>query len=117
MACGNHKSANRKWWHSHKEQQLALQRAYRKRLKDEVYAAYGGYICVCCGESNPLFLTLDHVKNDGNIHRKQIGNRGGIGIYVWLRKHRFPPGIQVLCWNCNQGKRLNHGICPHKVEV
>jgi hypothetical protein len=21
----------------------------------------------------------------------------------------------VLCMNCNHGKRMNHGICPHQV--
>jgi hypothetical protein len=25
----------------------------------------------------------------------------------------FPAGFQVLCFNCNQGRRLNHGVCPH----
>lgn len=107
---------NLAYYHRHRERNLAWQRAYRQRLKDEVYAAYGGYVCACCGETQKIFLTLDHIKNDGTAHRKQMGSRGGIAIYVWLRKHKFPPGIQVLCFNCNHGKQLNHGVCPHKAE-
>jgi hypothetical protein len=30
-------------------------------------------------------------------------------------KTGFPDGYQVLCMNCNWGKRMNKGICPHKV--
>src|ERR1700690_1237472 len=44
----------------------------RKREKDAVFAAYGGYVCACCGEMEKAFLTLDHLNNDGNKHRKQV---------------------------------------------
>jgi hypothetical protein len=87
---------------------------YRTRIKNAVYAAYGGYRCACCGETEPSFLAIDHVDNDGYAHRKKIGFRGGIGIYLWIVKNQFPPGFQVLCYNCNQGKRINGGICPHQ---
>ncbi len=42
------------------------------RLKDDIYKAYGGYVCTCCGETRELFLTLDHINNDGAEHRKQL---------------------------------------------
>jgi hypothetical protein len=90
----------------------------RKRIKDAVFAAYGGYVCVCCGETERAFLTLDHVNNDGNKHRKDIVGRkhfAGAHTYGWLVKQGFPSGFQVLCMNCNWGKRLN-GVCPHKVR-
>jgi hypothetical protein len=29
-------------------------------------------------------------------------------------RNGFPPGYQVLCMNCNHGKRMNNGVCPHK---
>lgn len=88
-------------------------RDYWAKLKHSTILAYGGYVCACCGEKEPKFLTLDHVNNDGAKHREEIGNRGA-GIYKWLRDKGYPPGFQILCMNCNHGKALNNGICPHK---
>lgn len=80
-----------------------------KVLKDEVFAAYGGYICACCGEDIPAFLSIDHIHEDGADHRRRIGT----DLYRWLIKHEFPEGFQVLCMNCQWGKR-KHGVCPHQ---
>lgn len=96
-------------------------KAMRVTIRDVVFAAYGGYVCVCCGETNKNFLTLDHVHNDGAEWRRKIfGNRfcAGYRTYKWLMEHGFPSdiGIQVMCMNCNHGKRMNHGQCPHQVR-
>lgn len=88
-------------------------KVYHDKTRDEVYQAYGGYRCVCCGEIEPLFLTIDHINNDGARHRKSLPSRYG-GLYYWLIKKGFPKGYQVLCMNCNMGKYRNKGICPHK---
>lgn len=89
---------------------------YHRKLynekRDLVFAAYGGYVCACCGEKEPTFLTIDHVNGGGNKHIKKIGGAGK--LYPWLIRHGFPAGFQVLCFNCNHGKHLNGGICPHK---
>jgi hypothetical protein len=85
----------------------------KQKRKDEVYNAYGGYICRCCGETDPIFLTIDHVNNDGYVHRKQFKT----DIYSWLRTNGYPSGFQVLCWNCNRAKHYNNGICPHRVGL
>lgn len=90
-------------------------REYWAKLRHQAIMAYGGYRCACCGEPEPKFLTLDHVFNDGAAHRKKIKNRGS-GIFKWLRDHGYPAGFQVLCMNCNHGKALNNGICPHKSQ-
>lgn len=87
---------------------------YYHRLQDEAIRGYGGYRCACCGETEPLFLTLDHINNDGQEHRKKVKNWSGAGMYKWIIKHNFPPIFQVYCFNCNLGKRRNHGICPHQ---
>ena len=90
----------------------------RKRIKDAVFAAYGGYICACCGETEKEFLSLDHIANDGsNFRRNVVGKRFGAGAqtYGYLLKNKFPSGYQVLCMNCNWGKRRT-GICPHQVR-
>lgn len=82
-------------------------------LKQQAMEAYGGQ-CACCGESELAFLCIDHINNDGNEHRRQIKART---IYGWLRKNNYPDGFQVLCWNCNAGKHINGGICPHVTVV
>lgn len=91
-------------------------KARKQRIKDAVFAAYGGYRCNCCGETERRFLTIDHIHNDGAAWRKAtLGSRLATGArtYRWLMTHGFPKGHQVLCMNCNFGKRMNGGICPH----
>jgi hypothetical protein len=84
---------------------------FQEKLKREVFAAYGGYRCACCGEAERKFLSIDHVNGGGQKHRRQIGDSE---MYSWLRKNGFPPGFQVLCHNCNMGKALGGGVCPHR---
>jgi hypothetical protein len=85
------------------------------RIKKEVINYYNELSqCVCCGESNLVFLTIDHMDNNGAEHRKKI-NRFGEGFYRWLISNNFPNGYQVLCFNCNCGRKINGGICPHKI--
>jgi len=81
---------------------------YKLKCKNAVFDHYG-WECACCGESNPGFLTLDHVNNDGHKHRKETTTH----MYTWVINNDFPEGFQTLCWNCNMGKYLNGGICPH----
>lgn len=75
--------------------------------KEKVLNHYG-QICVGCGESDIKKLTLDHINNDGNKHRREIGGQSaGINMYRWVIKNNYPNGIfQVMCWNCNCGKRV-----------
>lgn len=96
-----------------------------KRAADKatVITAYGGK-CSCCGESEPMFLVIDHVNDDGAEHREAIGHgrttdgRRKVGsgsiIYAWLVKHCFPDGFQLLCANCNMAKQS--GGCPHQKD-
>jgi hypothetical protein len=77
---------------------------------------YSGDIphCACCGEAGLPFLCMDHINNDGAAHRKEL--RSNV-ITTWLVKNGFPDGFQVLCYNCNNGKRVNRGVCPHVTGV
>jgi hypothetical protein len=88
---------------------------YRGRLRDDVISAYGGK-CACCGEQNLGFLTMDHPNNDGAEHRRKTGCGTGTKFYAWLRNNKYPSEFQVLCWNCNCGKRDNRGVCPHQTQ-
>ena len=66
-------------------------------------------------------LTLDHVNNDGRKHRRAIAKQKGWGVttvvgtemWRWLRDNGFPPGFQVMCYNCNISKYRNGGVCAH----
>lgn len=86
------------------------------RLQDEAIRAYGGYACSWCGIDEPLVLCLDHVENNGNAHRKELGFLGGARLYKWLRDRGYPTGFQVLCMNCNHAKHRNKGVLPESLK-
>jgi len=65
--------------------------------------------CICCGEKELSFLTIDHIRGGGTRHRKNIKT----GIYRWLKKMNYPRGYRVLCMNCNFAIGI-FGFCPHQ---
>ena len=86
------------------------QRMHR-RNREEMLEAYGGK-CACprCPETNPAFLTLEHINGDGAAHRKAVG-RGH--AYADLRRRGWPKeGYTLLCMNCNFATRGGK-TCPH----
>jgi hypothetical protein len=87
---------------------------YHRKTKAKVFAHYGRQ-CICCGESNPGFLSIDHMNGCGNELRKVHGNGGR--LYRWLINNGFPEGFQTQCLNCNVGRAHNGGICPHVSAV
>jgi len=89
-------------------------KSYHYRLKDAVVAAYGGPICVGCGEDEIRILQIDHIAGGGNKHANEIGGRSK--IYKWLRGNNYPAGFRVLCPSCNV--RAARGISfPNPVLV
>ncbi len=88
----NHLDSSREYWHA---------------ARNLVIAKYGGG-CRCCGESTPEFIEIDHINNDGKVHRQLTGRH----VYTWIIKHNFPGDLQLLCAKCNRG-RARFGICPH----
>jgi hypothetical protein len=84
----------------------------RMLLKIKVYEAYGGFVRACCGETEPNFLSIDHINNDGREHA--ITYRGTDRLHRYLLKNKFPEGFRILCHNCNHGRYLNGGECPHE---
>ena len=78
----------------------------------KVVLKFYGAFCGCCGEDEESFLDIDHVFNDGADHRREIKK----DLCVWIVQNNFPnpERYQVLCSNCNQGKRRAGGICPHE---
>ena len=104
---------NKRWRKANPELANERSRISRKKFEEMtkrlVFEHYGKE-CVCCGEDEVMFLTMDHIDGGGEKHRKEIGRK----IYNWLYRNNFPEGFQVLCMNCNWGKYLNGGSCPHK---
>jgi hypothetical protein len=89
-------------------------RSWALNLKIEVMNAYGG-ICACCGESEIIFLTIDHINNDG-AEKRRNGEPMGNTLYAKLKRLGFPKSeYQVLCMNCNFAKGL-YGSCPHQIK-
>lgn len=69
--------------------------------------------CACCGEAEEAFLQLDHVENDGHLDRK--AHKTSAKLFAVLKRLVWPRGrYQLLCANCNFGKLMNGGVCPHQ---
>ena len=81
------------------------QRAARKVRFLKMY----GMVCECCGESNPKFLTLDHINGKGE--RNKATTQAALRDAVL---HFDPKKYRTLCFNCNCGRHWNGGVCPHK---
>jgi hypothetical protein len=71
----------------------------RQRLAVLSHYSNGTLACVQCGFSNIRALCLDHVNGGGTEHRRTLRNGGN--VWLWLARHGFPPGYQILCANCN----------------
>lgn len=87
---------------------------WRWKMTVQVLDAYG-WQCVCCGETEPLFLTIDHIEGGGNLHREEVREHRN-DWYKYLIENNFPEGFRTLCYNCNLGRSRNGGRCPHEEE-
>ena len=103
-------------YREHAEEERDKQHEYRKRaatkIRAEMLAAYGPR-CACpnCPETDPAFLTLDHINGGGIAHRKAV-NSGG-GFLYRIRNEGWPKDkYRLLCWNCNAMTRGGR-TCPH----
>ena len=79
------------------------------RTKADTFARYGSK-CICCGESNPKFLTFDHI----NGHTVPNLERRREAAWRDARRQGFPDTFRILCFNCNCGRQANGGTCPHE---
>jgi len=102
----------RKYYSDHQDGFRVNARQRSMNVKRLVIDHYGGR-CNCCGEDRLAFLTIDHVDGRGNKHRDSVGRGNGRDFYHWLIQNDFPSGFQVLCFNCNCGRSVNGGVCPH----
>ncbi len=112
----------KKWRKANPERYKTMKKAAELKVKTEAMIHYSNADpprCVCCGETEIMFLSLDHIKDDGYIQKRKDSHDGKnriAGYYYWLKRNNYPAGLQTLCMNCNFGKRLNGGTCPHKAN-
>src|SRR3990167_3937937 len=80
----NNKDYKNKWY----QDKAGYLRDRRLKQRDIVYKEYGNK-CNCCSEIERMFLTIDHVNNDGRIERK---SRGGSSDQIIRKiiKNNFP---------------------------
>ena len=82
----------------------------KKKVEILSYYSDGAMVCAHCGFGDIRALSIDHIDGGGAPHRRKTGN----DVYGWLKRNNFPEGYQVLCMNCQHGKRMNKGMCPHQ---
>lgn len=114
LMCDFHrKKYHQDWRKGNAAKVLLAGRTYRLKLRRAVIDHYskGTFKCACCGESTPQFLTIDHIDGGGRLQRKSTRNN----IHLWIRRNNYPPGFQILCFNCNCGKSVNKNVCPHEL--
>ena len=107
----------KRYYERHREKMMQQSKARRDKYRAEMIEAYGGK-CVCCGETEPAFLTVDHIHNDGSEHRKRKRGAGsGFSLALELKKQGWPKDrYQLLCMNCNMAKGML-GVCPHQRQI
>ena len=116
LSCGQRK------YYRRREHRLKTMKSYRDVVRLEVLSHYsGGFIqCKCCGETDLMFLGIDHITPVGRRNKRgQAADgspRGGTSLMSWLKKRGYPNGYRVLCHNCNLGRHINGGICPHETR-
>lgn len=102
-----------KWKKENWDYDLTYMKERAAKMRMQVINAYGG-ACVCCGESELPFLTVEHVNGGGRAHRKEVG--GSSSLYRNIIQQGFPDKFTILCMNCNFASRGGR-TCPHKKKM
>lgn len=92
------------------EREAHPEKHFARRLarKRQVLTAYGpSQELRCswpdCDVTDIDMLSLDHINDDGNVHRRSVGS--GAAMYRELIRKGFPVGFQTLCMNHQWKKR------------
>lgn len=108
-----YKKKSKSWGLKNPKRKKEIDKRHKLKLRIEVLEHYGGKNprCACCGEGEIKFLSIDHIRGNGNKHRGKVGR--GNAFYYWLKRNNYPKGYQILCHNCNLAKGF-YGKCPHQ---
>jgi hypothetical protein len=95
------------------EQRRLSNKSYVLKSRLTLIEGYGG-VCVCCGETDYMFLTIDHINNDGFLEKMAFNNVPG-AFYRSLVERGFPTdNYRLLCSNCNSCRGA-YGVCYHEL--
>jgi hypothetical protein len=125
--CFNRKTVDQHAWGKHVSrcacQRLLMPRLYRDaERKCKVLTHYGPNQSLrCCWEGCTVedidMLSLDHINNDGNVHRKSAGDAIGRGLYKWIIRNGYPAGFQTLCMNHQFKKAALYRHATRQIET
>jgi hypothetical protein len=96
------REASRQWRDENLERCREVDRERNQKNRAAVFDHYG-WSCACCGTADAP--AIDHVNGGGEAHRRELGTKGGSGMYNWLIRSGFPEGYQTLCQPRNNSKR------------
>lgn len=100
------RALGRRSYVKNREKVRAYGKQYRTKIRMKILSHYGGSPpkCARCGYTDFRALTIDHIEGGGGKHYQ---NLGGSGFYFhrWIIQNNFPPGLQILCMNCQWIKR------------
>lgn len=99
----------------HYQEHKVEKQARRKELNDQQRSAFlkmYGEKCQCCGESETVFLVIDHIKGQKGIPRSK--KELGAPAYRAALKSYDPDTYRILCHNCNFATRYEGSTCPHQ---
>jgi hypothetical protein len=103
--------ATRKYRQAHPEQIKAYKKIYNAQVRQKFLELYGAYChCEGCNITEEAFLTIEHVKGQVGVPK----NKKERGADAYAKAIRTCPNddYTVLCYNCNQVKKLG-ARCPH----
>lgn len=112
-----HPNYQHEWYLANLEKKRVKSKQYNIDLKIETVAAYGGK-CICCGQTDWHFLTIDHIDKRGRDRDKDENGKNitGYRLYLALRKLGYPQGdYRCLCFDCNCVRGV-YGFCPHEKQ-
>jgi hypothetical protein len=93
----------------HRERTKRFYYMYKQELLD----AYGNK-CECCGETESVFLELEHKGPLGTGQRHREATGSGFACWLAARREGYPKDkYTLLCANCQRGVLRPEG-CPHK---
>lgn len=122
-----HLIEKKRYYQKHKEERSAYNKRNREKIlekqrirqwgyKSKAIKYYSGGTMACAnpfGEHKEPYTTLealsiDHINGGGTQERlrKAYGRSGS--FYLWLKKHGYPSGYQILCMNCQFIKRIRN---------